>query len=130
MDVLSSRILIRPSDAARSRRFYREVLGLAVMREFGGPEHPGVVFHAGNGQIEVSGQGGPDDRRGIALWLQVRDVREEVARLATLGHPVDRPPVEEPWGLVEAWIADPDGIPIVLVEIPPTHPLRLDQRVL
>jgi catechol 2,3-dioxygenase-like lactoylglutathione lyase family enzyme len=35
MDVLSSRILLRPSDLDRSRRFYRDMLGLAIYREFG-----------------------------------------------------------------------------------------------
>ena len=35
MDVLSSRILLRPSDLDRSRRFYPDVLGLAIYREFG-----------------------------------------------------------------------------------------------
>jgi catechol 2,3-dioxygenase-like lactoylglutathione lyase family enzyme len=44
MDLLSSRILVRPSDLDRSRRFYRDVLGLAIYREFGPPDDPGVVF--------------------------------------------------------------------------------------
>ena len=30
----------------------------------------------------------------------------------------------EPWGLTEMWIEDPDGIRIVLVEVPADHPLR------
>ena len=30
-----------PSDLDRSLRFYRDVLGLAVYREFGPPDHPG-----------------------------------------------------------------------------------------
>ena len=47
MDVLSSRILLRPGDLDRSRRFYRDVLGLAVYREFGPPDDPGVVFFLG-----------------------------------------------------------------------------------
>ena len=47
MDILSSRILLRPSDLDRSRRFYRDVLGLAIYREFGPPEDPGVVFFLG-----------------------------------------------------------------------------------
>jgi hypothetical protein len=42
MEVLSSRILLRPSDPERSRRFYRDILGLAVYREFGPPEDPGL----------------------------------------------------------------------------------------
>ena len=35
MEVLSSRILLRPSDLARSQAFYGDVLGLGVYREFG-----------------------------------------------------------------------------------------------
>jgi hypothetical protein len=35
VDVLCSRILLRPSDLGRSRRFYRDALGLAIYREFG-----------------------------------------------------------------------------------------------
>jgi hypothetical protein len=41
---------------------------------------------------------------------------------------VVRPPQLEPWGLVELWIEDPDGVSIVLVEVPEDHPLRRDQR--
>jgi catechol 2,3-dioxygenase-like lactoylglutathione lyase family enzyme len=41
MDVLSSRILLRPSDLDRSRRFYRGMLGLAIYREFGPRMIPG-----------------------------------------------------------------------------------------
>ena len=55
MEVLSSRILLRPADADRSRRFYRDVIGLAVYREFGPPDDPGVVFFLGQGFLEVSG---------------------------------------------------------------------------
>jgi catechol 2,3-dioxygenase-like lactoylglutathione lyase family enzyme len=127
MDVLSSRILLRPSDPDRSRAFYREVLGLAVFREFGPPEHPGVVFFLGNGLLEVSGRSS-DPPRGVALWLQVRDVSAERGRLAAAGVAIAREPQQEPWGLVEMWIEDPDGVPIVLVEVPEDHPLRRDQR--
>jgi hypothetical protein len=41
MDVLSSRILVRPGDLDRSRRFYRDVVGLAIYREFGLRTIPG-----------------------------------------------------------------------------------------
>jgi len=47
VDVLSSRILLRPSDLGRSRRFYRDVLGLAIYREFGSPGDPGMLFFIG-----------------------------------------------------------------------------------
>jgi catechol 2,3-dioxygenase-like lactoylglutathione lyase family enzyme len=127
MEVLSSRLLLRPSDPARSRAFYGGVLGLAVYREFGPPEHPGVVFFLGNGLLELSGQS-DEVPRGLALWVQVRDVAAEHDRLRAAGVPVLRPPQVEPWGLVEMWIEDPDGIRVVVVEIPADHPLRRDQR--
>jgi hypothetical protein len=37
-------------------------------------------------------------------------------------------PATEPWGLIEMWIEDPDGVRIVLVEVPADHPLRSDLR--
>ena len=47
MHVLTSRTLIRPTDLAASHHFYRDVLGLAVAREFGSGEFHGLVFFAG-----------------------------------------------------------------------------------
>ncbi|MGX7677373.1 VOC family protein [Jatrophihabitans sp. DSM 45814] len=131
MDVLGSRILLRPRDAERSQAFYREVLGLAIAREFGPPEHRGLVFFLGPSLLEVT-PGNADapglNPDGIALWLQVRDVRAERERLVASGVSVRREPRREPWGLIEMWIDDPDGVQIVLVEIPADHPLRKDQR--
>jgi catechol 2,3-dioxygenase-like lactoylglutathione lyase family enzyme len=128
MEILSSRILLRPADPERSQRFYRDVLGLAVYREFGPPDSPGVVFFLGGGFLEVSGHGDGTQGRSAMIWLQVRDVRAEHSRLAEAGVPVLREPVTEPWGLTELWIADPDGTPIVIVEVPPDHPIRRDTR--
>jgi catechol 2,3-dioxygenase-like lactoylglutathione lyase family enzyme len=126
MDVLSSRILIRPSDLARSREFYRDDLGLAVYREFGDPADPALVFFLGGGLLEVSGHG--DGAGSTSLWLQVRDLDAEHARLRERGIEIVRAPQLEPWGLREMWIADPDGVRIVLVQIPDDHPLRRDSR--
>jgi catechol 2,3-dioxygenase-like lactoylglutathione lyase family enzyme len=121
-------MLLQPSDLARSQRFYRDTLGLAVHREFGDPDAPGLVFHLGNGLLEVSGQSADPHGQGIALWMQVRDVHAEHRRLAEAGVTIIREPRREPWGLVECWVADPDGVRIDLVEIPDDHPLRRDQR--
>lgn len=128
MEVLSSRVLLRPADLDRSRRFYRDVLGLAVYREFGPPDSPGVVFFLGPGFLEVSGHGPGGAGPCPMIWLQVRDVRAEHDRLAAAGARVVREPREEPWGLVEMWIEDPDGVKIVIVEVPEGHPLRRDPR--
>jgi len=122
--VLSSRILLRPTDPGRSRAFYGEQLGLAVHREFGtGPER-GTVYFLGGGFLEVSGRAEAPPSPALALWLQVEDAAAAEAELRAKGVEIVRPPVEEPWGLVEMWIADPDGTRIVLVEVPADHPLR------
>ena len=124
MEFLSSRVIVRPRDHDLSTRFYRDVLGLAVYREFPG----GTVFFLGNGFLEVSGQGEGAPGRDVALWLQVRDLAATARELAARQVPVLREPREEPWGLHEMWISDPDGLRIVVVEIPADHPLRRDQR--
>jgi len=132
MEALSSRILLRPTDPDRSRRFYRDVLGLAVYREFGPADDPGLVFFLGQGFLEVSGrserQPGQRLGTGLAGWLQVRDLAGELHRLTAAGVTVLRPPQQEPWGLLEMWIEDPDGVRVVLVEVPADHPLRRDRR--
>ena len=124
MEFLTSRVLIRPADPDRSRRFYAEDLGLAVYREFPG----GVVFFLGQGLLELSGRGGTPPGPDVAVWLQVRDLAAAAAELRGRGVPIVREPRREPWGLDEMWIADPDGLRIVLVEIPAEHPLRRDTR--
>ncbi|MPY77845.1 MAG: VOC family protein [Actinophytocola sp.] len=124
MEVLSSRILLKPRDPDRSRKFYADQLGLAIYREFPG----GTVFFLGGGFLEVVGQGSEEAGADVALWLQVRDLAGTVAELVERGVPITREPRQEPWGLHEAWIADPDGTRIVLVEVPDDHPLRVDTR--
>lgn len=129
MEPLSSRIILRPSDLQRSQSFYRDVLGLAISREFGDPQAPGLVFFLGNGLLEVSGHRDNDAGPGqLELWVQVRDVTAEHRRLAEAGVTILRPPETEPWGLIEMWIADPDDVRIVLVQVPEDHPIRRDQR--
>jgi len=128
VEILSSRILLRPAELSRSRRFYRDVLGLAVYREFGPADDPAMVFFLGQGLLEVSGHGPGAAGASVMIWLQVRDVRAEHTRLAAAGVPVLREPAVEPWGLTEMWIEDPDGVRIVLVEVPADHPLRRDPR--
>jgi len=128
VDVLSSRILLRPADLDRSRHFYRDVLGLAVYREFGPADDPGLVFFLGPGLLEVSGRSADPPGQSVMIWLQVRDLHAEHERLVAAGVRVLREPATEPWGLIEMWIEDPDGVRIALVEVPVDHPLRRDLR--
>ncbi|MER5771295.1 VOC family protein [Streptomyces sp. NPDC001985] len=124
--VLSSRIIIRPVDPERSRRFYGQTLGLAVHREFGtGPGERGTVYFLGGGFLELSGRAeGRGPGAGVELWLQVEDADAVHEELAARGVEVLEPPSLRPWGLIEMWIADPDGHRIAVVEVPADHPLR------
>ncbi|MEV8552231.1 VOC family protein [Streptomyces glaucescens] len=122
--VLGSRILLRPTDPERSRTFYGERLGLAVYREFGTGPQRGTVYFLGGGFLELSGRSDTPPSPAVRLWLQVADVHAAHDELRAAGVEIVRPPVVEPWGLAEMWIADPDGVPIVLVEVPADHPLR------
>ncbi|TCP54866.1 glyoxalase/bleomycin resistance protein/dioxygenase superfamily protein [Tamaricihabitans halophyticus] len=124
METLNSRILLRPRDPARSTSFYRDTLGLAVSREFPG----GTVFFLGQGFLEVGGTGRAGPSPDMALWLQVRDLAAEHVRLRAAGAAIEREPQLEPWGLREMWLTDPDGVRIVLVEVPEGHPIRTDTR--
>lgn len=126
MEILNSRIIVRPSDYARTLEFYRDGLGLAIAREYPG----GTVFYAGQSLIEVAAHGGsgqPGTFDG-AIWLQVREISDAAAELALKGIAIERAPVREPWGLWEMWVRDPDGVAIVLVQVPEDHPIRRDQR--
>jgi len=121
VEILAGRVLLRPVDMDVSLAFYRDVLGLAIAREFPG----GTVFFLGGGFLELSGTAAAPADGKIRLWLQVRDL--DAAHRELTGHVV-REPRREPWGLDEMWVADPDGTPIVLVRIPEEHPIRRDQR--
>jgi catechol 2,3-dioxygenase-like lactoylglutathione lyase family enzyme len=125
VDILSSRVLLRPADLDRSVAFYSQTLGLHVYREWKG----GVVFFLGGGFLELSGRAdrAADDK--ISLWLQVPDVDAAYGELAATGSAeLVEPPAYKPWGLREARIRDPDGVLLVLVEVPSDHPLRRDTR--
>jgi catechol 2,3-dioxygenase-like lactoylglutathione lyase family enzyme len=122
------RTIFRCRDLSTSRRFWEDVLGLTVAREYGtGGEVTGVVLFAGGGFVELTGGDhvtGPSGSGSAVVWLQVADVFAEEARLVAAGVAIDRAAERMPWGLVECWLTDPDGVHIVLVETPPDHPLR------
>ncbi|MFD1814971.1 VOC family protein [Rhodococcus gannanensis] len=126
MEILSSRIILRPKDYETTLTFWRDALGLAIAREYPG----GTVFFAGQNLIEIAGHGGSDVESVFegAIWLQVRDIEDARAELESEGVRIVREPRQEPWGLHEMWVADPDGVQVVLVQIPADHPIRRDPR--
>ncbi len=129
LHVLRTRVLLAPRDFATSLRFYERSLGLYRAREFGSAPYRGVVFHLGTCELELSEAAGPGEPvAGVRLWLQVPDLHATVDALTADGVAITEPPEHKPWGLHEATVTDPDGLPLVLIEVPADHPLRRDTR--
>src|SRR5688572_2975665 len=124
MEVLSSRVLVRPTDFERSFRFYAENLSLHVYREWSSGSTRGVVFFLGGGFLELSGSSRTGASESVSLLLQVRDVNAVGEELEEAGVDIIELPTNKPWGLREIQIRDPDRLSIVIVEVPETHPLR------
>jgi catechol 2,3-dioxygenase-like lactoylglutathione lyase family enzyme len=124
MEVLSSRVLLHPVHFERSFRFYAESLGLHVYREWGSGSTRGVVFFLGGGFLELSGSSRTGASESIGLWLQVREVDAVGHELEEAELDIIELPTDKPWGLKEMQIRDPDGLRIVIVEVPENHPLR------
>ncbi len=124
MEVLSSRVLLSPATFEQSFRFYAYTLGLHIYREWSSGPTRGVVFFLGGGFLELSGSSDAPSSEKISLWLQVRDVDAVRRELEDAGVGIIEPPVDKPWGLREMQIEDPDGVRLVIVEVPEDHPLR------
>jgi predicted enzyme related to lactoylglutathione lyase len=125
VEILTSRVLLRPTDIGRSLRFYEQTIGLAIYREWGaGPARSVVFFLGGGGLLEVSGTHPEPPSSAISLVLQVRDISATHQRLAEQEVTVEAEPERKPWGLIEMTVRDPDGLALIIVEVPPEHPRR------
>jgi predicted enzyme related to lactoylglutathione lyase len=124
MEVLSSRALLSPADLERSFQFYSQTLRLHVYREWGSGSTRGVVFFLGGGFLELSGSSEAPSSEKVSLWLQVREVDAVRRELEDSGVDLIEPPVDKPWGLRGMRVQDPDGVRLVIVEVPKDHPLR------
>jgi uncharacterized protein len=99
-------------DAQRQAAFYGELFNWAVgdgpimqiPPGLGGPE-PGPAGHIR-----------PGDRPGVALYVQVRDLRASLARAVELGATLVMEPFDVPDGPTLAAVDDPEGNPLVLVQ--------------
>lgn len=125
MHVLQSRVLLRPADMDAAIGFYERQVGLVRYREWGERPHRGVVYFLGGGFLELTESDVPGPRpEGVRLWLQVADATAARDELAERAVAIVSEPEHKPWGLVEFTVHDPDGLPLVVIETPRSHPLR------
>ena len=104
---------IEARDPAAMKRFYGELFNWEIGDGFimdipagiGGPE-PGPAGHMRE-----------SERSGVTLYIQVRDIRESMARATALGGAVVAEPFDVPGsGTTLAGITDPEGNPVMLVQ--------------
>jgi len=99
-------------DPERQAAFYRRLchweIGdgpiMGIPAGLGGPE-PGPAGHLRQGE-----------RPGVTLYVQVRDLRSSLALAVELGASVTAEPFDIPGGPTLAFIEDPEGLPLVLVQ--------------
>lgn len=130
MEILASRMLLRPADYQRSLSFYRDQIGLAIAREY----RAGTVFSPASRCLNWPGilsratrttPGAPFPARcGCRCAISRRPRPSWPA-----GVPITREARQEPWGLREMHVTDPDGITLIFVQVPEDHPLRVDTRL-
>ena len=103
---------IEAIDAEKQKAFYSALFNWKIGDGFimdipagiGGPE-PGPAGHIRAGE-----------RSGVALYVQVRDLRATLAKAAELGGTVVSEPFDAPGGPTLAPIIDPEGNPVMLVQ--------------
>lgn len=124
MELLQSRVLVHPREfdhaAQRCNAF-----GLRSIRCYGPLEEPlGIVYAAGGTSLEISRQPGAKPE-GVTLWLQVPDIDAAIDGLRTSQYDGEiGTPVLQPWGLWECPVELFEGVGVLLIEVPRTHPLH------
>lgn len=58
----------------------------------------------------------------------MRDVYAVQDEFRGRGLEIARDARQEPWGLHEMHVTDPDGVTLIFVQVPDDHPLRRDTR--
>ncbi|MGH2428214.1 MAG: VOC family protein [Candidatus Limnocylindria bacterium] len=101
-----SHLFVHVRSLEDARRFYVDLLGLAVLME-----EPGYL-RIGNADGWHIGMEEVPDRigsAGIEIVLRVEDVDAAYERLTAEGVAFETEPQDMPWGARHAWLRDPSG---------------------
>ena len=101
---------LRMTDEARSRAFYVDGLGFQVdwTHRFA-PDLPVLLQLSRDGMIFYLSQHIMDCALGGLIHLFVDSVDDWHAELRSRRVPIELPPTDQPWGLREMHVIDPDG---------------------
>jgi catechol 2,3-dioxygenase-like lactoylglutathione lyase family enzyme len=126
------RIALTVEDFDKAAAFYRDALGLPVVKEWDGPGGRGIILQADLGTLEVSDQHGADSSDTaevgkptglrIRIGAQVNDIDAMFRRLVTAGASSLGEPAMMPWGNRSSRLETPDGIQLSLFELDVRRP--------
>jgi predicted enzyme related to lactoylglutathione lyase len=113
-------ISLQVRDLAASRRFYTEILGLAIDQRFNTPDF--VLFDTNSipfalTEANVNLSEAPTPGWGVTLWIDCDTVDELHAKLVAAGAAIIKEPFDSPFGRAMI-IADPDGYRLTVNENP------------
>ena len=126
-----SHLALNVKDMEKSMDFYTRVLGFKKVFSISHPETnaPWIEYlQAGKQFIELFYNGNEDNPwksslRGFNhLCLQVDDINKTVKNIEEAGYPMDRPVNQGRDKNFQAWLKDPDGVRIELMQINPESP--------
>ena len=117
-------VILYHEDMAAARRFYEEILGLAL-REVTYEWFVGY-WVSDKHEMTLCISSSPEERaaweaggKGVVVDLVVPDVDEAYRHLVQRGVPFDQPPTDKPWGLRSASLRDPAGYTLMITSYLP-----------
>jgi catechol 2,3-dioxygenase-like lactoylglutathione lyase family enzyme len=123
MEPLSFVFQFSPREYERALQFYRDWLGLEVIRQWNRPTDKGVLLHAGRGAVvELVNPPASQTYDGPApanarLLFEVESADAEFARLSRYPVQVVEPPTNRSWGHRSFRLRDPDGTLVTFYEL-------------
>ena len=127
--VLELRVVITADDYPAAVRFWRDTLGLPLIRDFPGPGGGGTLLAAGTATVEVVSreQAAEIDRietgraghGGVRLALEVADSAALADKAAASGAVKLAEPVDTPWRHRNVRLTSPEGVSITLFTVLP-----------
>lgn len=128
--VFELRVVITADDYEAALRFWRDGLGLPLIRDFDG----GSLLAAGQATIEVLARRSAEDvdrievgkpgLGGLRLAMEVAEADEASGDLEAAGATRLGGPVDTPWGHRNVRLRTPDGIELTLFAVPaPPRPV-------
>jgi catechol 2,3-dioxygenase-like lactoylglutathione lyase family enzyme len=114
MEILSSRVLLRPADLDRSRRFYRDVLGLKEIAKPRTFSFVALWFELGNQQLHLLRKDQPDTRSPRHFALRVIDVQAARSYFRERNSPIEETTLIP--GCDRFFVYDPDGNRIEIIQ--------------